>query len=100
MFSDWVEYRDYLLEKLVQNQEQKERFRHKFEYYDNAFAGTPVYEKGLRVCITAVLKNDYHHTVFNNFIKNPSVYKYNKLRKYKVKEYGHKRTNTEQTATA
>lgn len=100
MFDDWVEYRDYLLDKLVQNQEQKERFKHKFEYYDNAFAGTPVYEKGLRVCITAVLKNDYHHTVFNNFIKNPSVYKYNKLRKYKVKEYGYKRTNTEQTTTA
>ena len=90
MFSDWQEYRDYLLEKLVINEEQKERLKKKFKYIDDAFAGTPVYERGLRVCITAVLKNDYHHVVLNNFMKNPSSFKYNKLRKFKVKDYGYR----------
>ena len=90
MFADWQEYRDYLLEKLVINEEQKERLKKKFKYIDDAFAGTPVYERGLRVCITAVLKNDYHHVVLNNFMKNPSSFKYNKLRKFKVKDYGYR----------
>lgn len=82
MFEDWAEYRDYLLDKLISDN-LKEIYKKKFQYIDNAFSNTPVYEKGLRVCITTILKNDYHMTVLNNFIKNPSVFRWNKERKFK-----------------
>lgn len=58
-FSSWVEYRDYLLEHLVQNAELRERMQGKFATVDRRFATAPnsVYMLLMRAEITAVLHN-------------------------------------------
>ena len=84
MFTDWVEYRDYLLENLISG-EVKDKFKKEFDYMDSAFSNTDVYEKGLKTCVTALLKNDYHMTVINNFKRRPENFKFNKRKKYDLK---------------
>jgi predicted phosphoadenosine phosphosulfate sulfurtransferase len=72
MFEDWEEYRDFLLEKLITDAEHKKKF---ISLFNSTRAKTcktckPLYEKFCRTCITAILKNDYHMTVINNFFTN------------------------------
>ena len=90
MFDDWVEYRDYLLENLVTG-DIKEKFKKEFEYIDSAFSNTKVYKEGVKTCITALLKNDYHMTVIRNYKTRPAVFKYNKNKKYEFKREHFKR---------
>lgn len=63
MFTDWVEYRDYLLEHLIED-EHKERFRKKFkdmqEPYYWAF-GDSLYKRQ----ITSILCNDFEFVKLN-----------------------------------
>ena len=79
MFDTWSEYRDYLLEHLC-TEEVKPIFRKKFDYYDKAFYKTPVYERAMRKCVIALLRNDYCLTTLNNFQKTPGIFKYNRER--------------------
>ncbi len=79
MFDTWSEYRDYLLEHLCTD-EVKPIFAKKFDYFDRAFYKTPVYERAMKKCVSALLRNDYCLTTLNNFQKTPGIFKYNRLR--------------------
>lgn len=68
MFRTWIEYRDYLLDKLI-DEHNKDLFTKMFAVYDTRYAGMT--DDGmLRLCktqITAILANDFHFTKLENF---------------------------------
>lgn len=81
MFESWTEYRDYLLENLVKEGEPREAFQKKFAKYDKIYIHDLILEAYARVCIGAILKNDYHMTVIENFHYSPDILLYRRWRK-------------------
>ena len=70
MFKDWEEYRDYLLEHLIDDPARREAFRRK---WDSPTARTCIVcdqwkESFMRNCIKSILKNDFEGTITANFI--------------------------------
>lgn len=65
-FSDWQEYRDYLLENLVTDQEVKEKFKKSFKQQE-ALWKPVILEKLWKCHVAAVLVNDYHGTKYSSF---------------------------------
>lgn len=76
MFENWREYRDYLLDNLVTDKEQHERFRKKFEAVERKYFGFPYMDKVYKVEITEILANDYFFTKLGNYLSNglPAYY--------------------------
>jgi len=58
MFKDWMEYRDYLLEKLVSDEDIKKKFKRYFELHDDKFKPPKIREHWLKANIVAILIND------------------------------------------
>ncbi|CAN5507682.1 phosphoadenosine phosphosulfate reductase family protein [soil metagenome] len=81
MFADWTEYRDYLLENLIQDDDSKAAFRKHFEGIDKFYIHETIKEAAAKICIKAILKNDWHSTTIENFLRRPQVYCYRKWRK-------------------
>ena len=73
MFKDWHEYRDYLVETLLTQDEHKVKFRKQFERMDAKYARfpDPVYIHKQQV--KAVVSNDYHMTQLGNMEARPEV---------------------------
>jgi predicted phosphoadenosine phosphosulfate sulfurtransferase len=68
MFKSWREYRDFLLEKLIVNPEDKETFRTKFKKLDRMFDNT-VRENGAnKAMVQALLANDVYMTKLDAFV--------------------------------
>lgn len=65
MFRDWEEYRDYLLEKLVDDK-YKENFKKWFVKFHNEFGNLPFYERVVKAEVNAILANDYTGTKLHN----------------------------------
>jgi len=65
MFSSWKEYRDYLLENLIDNPDWKEGFRKKFKEMEELL-GWIFGDKLMRLHITSILCNDWEHVKLNN----------------------------------
>lgn len=61
MFESWKEYRDYLLEALIDDPEIKERFTRQFAAYDRNYVDE-IQEKLGKVQVQCILTNDYHGT--------------------------------------
>ena len=92
MFNSFTEYRDFLLEKLITRSEDKNEFmkyvNHKREsiFMENKL----IYEEYIKTFINAILKNDYHSTTIDNFLKRYDVATYwkyktgNKLNRQEV----------------
>lgn len=82
MFKDWEEYRDYLLEHLIFDEEQKTKYRRRFNNKPaKIYRSLPaLHEHYCKVCVTAILKNDYHMTTIENFERSPDVAMYCKWR--------------------
>jgi predicted phosphoadenosine phosphosulfate sulfurtransferase len=61
MFSSWREYRDYLLDKLIDKSdaERVEKFRQKFARMDRMYAKYPNQDQMVKVHIAAILCNDW-----------------------------------------
>lgn len=60
MFKNWREYRNYLLEKLVEDPEHKKRFKHHFLRHDLEFEHMGGYQR--KVCrdhVRAIVANDW-----------------------------------------
>lgn len=70
MFKDWKEYRDYLLDHLVEDTEQHKRFADKFAETDRDFTGFPNMTALYKVEITEILANDYYFTKLANYLCN------------------------------
>lgn len=81
MFESWTEYRDYLLENLIPDGEAKEKFAKYFKKFDEFYIHDVVRAALARVSIQAILKNDWHSTTLDNFLKRPAVHVYRKWRK-------------------
>lgn len=90
MFDSWLEYRNYLLDKLVSNDEQKELFLKKFVKLDAIYIHQLVKQKMIKECINALLSNDYHMTKIGNFERRPEPNEYKKWVTGKKKELHHK----------
>jgi predicted phosphoadenosine phosphosulfate sulfurtransferase len=65
MFQDWREYRDFLLEKLIDNADWRERFEKRFAYHDRDFSalGDMLY----RVQVQSILTNDWEGEKMRHF---------------------------------
>jgi len=69
MFRDWAEYRDFLLDKLIDPKHQL-AFLRRFERQEQMYQGlrSPSLEKAQ---VSAILANDYHLTKLENFDHMP-----------------------------
>lgn len=65
MFRDWKEYRDHLLENLV-DPEKRPIFRKKFEQMERMMV-PEIHRKMIAAEIAAILVNDWHGTKLDNF---------------------------------
>jgi hypothetical protein len=70
MFSGWREYRDFLLEKMIEDPKNKATFAKQFKSDDGRFGGSPVEQKMYRMHISAILCNDWHDAKRGSFRAN------------------------------
>ena len=77
MFKDWKEYRDYLLEKLISNEEWKTGFRKIFDRQESMFHDV-LGEKLFKEHINSILTNDWEHVKLGNLERRPSLINHKK----------------------
>jgi predicted phosphoadenosine phosphosulfate sulfurtransferase len=66
VFKDWKEYRDYLLEHLILDSDDKSVFTEAFKLHDLAYEGT-IGENLYRMHVSAILAQDVYLTKLANF---------------------------------
>jgi len=66
MFKDWKEYRDYLLEKLITNEEHREKMRKDFHRTEKKYIPAVKANSIYKTHISIILTNDYHGTKLGN----------------------------------
>jgi hypothetical protein len=66
MFGSWREYRDYLLEHLITEEDKRLLFRRQFAQLDDAYL-PELRDKITKAEIASILVNDYHGTKLGNF---------------------------------
>ena len=76
MFSDWKEYRDYLVDNLIQTEERRDIFRKKYRDMDKKFEGMDRANEMYHAQILSILANDWHFTKVNNFMTRPETINY------------------------
>ena len=91
MFGDWKEYRDYLLEKLVDNPEWKKKFKANFDRQDSCYGGrgSATDEEMWRVHVGALLRNDWEGVKIVNYDNTPERFEIMRdirMRKKKMEE--------------
>jgi predicted phosphoadenosine phosphosulfate sulfurtransferase len=70
MFATWGEYRDFLLDKLIENPEWKAGFQKIFAKQDEIFLEAKP-ERMYKEHINAILTNDWEHVKLGNFERRP-----------------------------
>jgi len=70
MFKDWKEYRDFLLDKLIDNPEWHKNFRKIFDKHDVMLTGCKP-ERLYKVHINSILTNDWEAVKLENFERAP-----------------------------
>jgi predicted phosphoadenosine phosphosulfate sulfurtransferase len=75
MFGSWVEYRDYLLEKLISDESWKAGFRKQFAKMEELLGGKGDDTKMHKVQVTSILCNDWEGIKLENFMTNIGNYK-------------------------
>lgn len=74
MFDTWLEYRDYLLEKLITDDNINQIFRDKFSRMDEYYEGFPEIDEVLHRCqVAAILTNDYHMVKVTHLLNRPGT---------------------------
>jgi predicted phosphoadenosine phosphosulfate sulfurtransferase len=81
MFKDWREYRDYLLDKLITNEEWKKGFKKKFEWMENIWTDS-LGDKLFKAHINSILTNDWEFIKLNNLEKRPANAKVRQKKQY------------------
>lgn len=71
MFGGWEDYRDFLLEKLITNDEWRESMRKQFADHEKEYDGLIALDNLRRVHIAAVLTNDHDGIRIANFSNAP-----------------------------
>jgi len=72
MFADWKEYRDYLLENLIDNEYWKDRFRARFKSQERLY-GDHLEDKFYKVDVQSILTNDWEGIKARNYGASPTV---------------------------
>ena len=80
-FSDWREYRDYLIENLLTDEEIKASFRDICSRMDVRYAKIGNKERMYKAQMSAVLTNDFHFVKINNWVKSPEVNSWRKFQR-------------------
>lgn len=70
MFVNWGEYRDFLLDKLIENPDWKKGFQALFVRHDEMYAHA-IPEKMYKEHINAILTNDWEFVKLGNFERRP-----------------------------
>lgn len=83
MFKDWAEYRDYLLEKMIENPEWKEGFRKVFDRHQGLYGDTDLAQTMYKIHINSILTNDWEHIKLANWERRPAVYDVRKTKQGK-----------------
>lgn len=81
MFSDWEEYRDYLLDHLIEEEERRKAFVDLWAVHFHGFRSTWERckvcnywrEEFMKVCVKCLLKNDFEGTTIVNFFMNSAT---------------------------
>jgi len=81
MFSSWKEYRDYLVDNLIQTEERKTLFNKKFSDLDKKFDGMALSEVRHKNEILSILANDWHFTKIDNFLGRPETINFLKFKR-------------------
>jgi predicted phosphoadenosine phosphosulfate sulfurtransferase len=87
MFKDWTEYRDYLLDNLIEDAEIKISIKDKFDKYDLIYTDDWIKLKYIKVCIATILFNDFHFTKLVNFQASPDSGGYRQFKRGKITKY-------------
>lgn len=77
MFNSWKEYRDYLLEALIVK-DHHHKFKHIFDKIDSKYPDRLINLTLCKVCIKAILMNDYRLITVKRMLENPKVHEYKK----------------------
>jgi len=81
MFANWKEYRDYLLDKLIQDNMEREKYREAFQQQEEIYeAYLP--DKMFKVHVQTILANDISHTKLKNFDRSKECYEIRKKIKH------------------
>jgi predicted phosphoadenosine phosphosulfate sulfurtransferase len=76
MFSSWKEYRDYLLENLLEDEGHKASYRKKFKSMDKDYLAMKGLDDMFKVQIRSILSNDFEFTKIINWERSPDVYNF------------------------
>lgn len=74
MFATWREYRDYLLDRLIERPEWRESFRGRFARQEARYGHTVVATEMYRHHVWAILRNDWEQITLNNWEVRTHVY--------------------------
>jgi len=66
MFNSWREYRDYLLENIITDNDKREKMRKEFAAYDARYTESAQNDL-VKTQISIILTNDYHGTKLSTF---------------------------------
>lgn len=75
MFESWEEYRDYLLDGLITDEANKQKFikRWNSKMVTDLLVCDSWKTAFMKNCVRQILKNDFEHTLFNNFFINQNT---------------------------
>ena len=74
MFKDWAEYRDYLMEKLIEDEKWRTGFRREFARQEALYGDTAHADEMRRNQINSILTNDWEHIKLANWERRPQIY--------------------------
>lgn len=77
MFADWKEYRDFLLENLIQDEAERTKFRKAFAQQE-AIYEPYLATKMFKVHVQTIVANDISHTKLSNFDRSRECYEIRK----------------------
>lgn len=77
MFDSWREYRDFLVDRLISDQEHVAKFKKMFGQQDASYV-EEIHEKLHKMHVGALLVNDYHGVKFRTFAASHGQYSRNR----------------------
>lgn len=98
MFKTWKEYRDHLVDNLVQDEEQKARFRHRFAALDETYKLMADISVMHRIHVNTVIINDWEGIKINNWERTPDIRGFYQWSKGKYHHTHHKNKHIPQEA--
>ena len=81
MFKDWREYRDHLLDNLIQDDVFKSKIQKKHDQMDLKFSDMDRMEEMYKTQILGILSNDFEFTKIGNFMGRPEAINFLKFKR-------------------